>query len=522
MRGVGWLMAAWLGLAGCAHGPGPQPVADKAPSWVPGSAKVFTGPTGVQVVLVKPRLEEPDRVLMRITGTNAEIDGLVLAYRIEVRPNEHRYRTTLRGRDRIVLVMKYRGKDTGAELRLPGHGTLDLIYAADKTGELAPGEILHEHDRQREAGMLQAVQRFDRKREIEAQQDKMESSISFLAKMCGHPFRVDVAWDTVSDAQLKDTDLWMRCVRVIGILRELCRGDSHGVVKEITWDNFREISCRFGDELDLRINEKRLEFTALPIHQSGTPRRIRTFFLQEMPAGKGWTLQRHLDLDRTEVCTDGEGHYVGFGPYPDGDDTLFFGEETSLVRVPLVKKGGYAYFFEPREEREQVGNDPMSRYLSLLRAHNKDGTCRLRCGQRLVDLDKLSREDARRLLLGASLAPPPPRRKPFALARDRRGMYYFIDTSDRDGARDFRLYRGRKGNLKNLEMTNIVEDSQGAIFSTRSGKLRLIVEKENSFWVEGKKTHALINLPLGENIDMIYNQLGPYLGVPLGTPCDIL
>lgn len=522
MRGAEWLMAAWLGLTGCTHGPGPRPVADKAPSWVPGSCKVFTGPTGVQVVLVKPRIEEPDRVLMRVTGTNAEIDGLVLAYRIEVRPGEHAYRTTLRGRDRVVLVMKYRGNDTGAELRLPRHGTLGLTYAADKTEELDPGVLLRAYDRQREAGMLQAVQRFDRKREIKQQQDKMESSISSLAENCGHPFRVGVAWDTVSDEQLKNTNLWMRCVRVIGVLRELCRGDSHGVVKEITWGNFREISCRFGDELDLRIEAKRLEFTALPFQKSGSAHRVRAFFLQEMPAGEGWTLQRRLDLARTEVCTDGEGRYVGFGPYPDGDDTLFFGEEKSLVRVPLENKGSRAYFFEPREEREQVGDDPLTRYHSLLVTRGENDTCRLRCGQRWIDLHKLSYKDARRLLLKAAFEPPPPRRKPFALARDRRGVYYFIDTSDREGARDFRLYRGRKGNLKQLEMTNIVEDSQGAIFSTRSGKLRLIVEKENSFWIDGKKTHALINLPLVENLGMIYNQLGPYLGIPLGTPCDIL
>jgi len=122
----------------------------------------------------------------------------------------------------------------------------------------------------------------------------------------------------------------------------------------------------------------------------------------------------------------------------------------------------------------------------------------------------------------ATFGKPPDRRKPYALARDRKGIYYFVDRSDKPDARDFRLYRGPKGNLKQLQMTNIVLDSKGDIFSTKSGDLRLVLEKENSFWVKGRKSQPLINIPVNDNLRMIYNELGVYIGVRLGTPCDDL
>ena len=64
--------------------------------------------------------------------------------------------------------------------------------------------------------------------------------------------------------------------------------------------------------------------------------------------------------------------------------------------------------------------------------------------------------------------------------------------------------------------------SSNSFFDTPSGELRLIIEKENSYWVQGKKTQPLLNLPLDENLHMIFTELGVYIGQPYGTPCDML
>ena len=71
-------------------------------------------------------------------------------------------------------------------------------------------------------------------------------------------------------------------------------------------------------------------------------------------------------------------------------------------------------------------------------------------------------------------------------------------------------------------MTNIVSDSQGDIFTTRSGELRLVLDKQRSVWVERKKELELIQLPIQDNHVLIYQDLGVYEGQRLGTPCDDL
>jgi hypothetical protein len=73
-----------------------------------------------------------------------------------------------------------------------------------------------------------------------------------------------------------------------------------------------------------------------------------------------------------------------------------------------------------------------------------------------------------------------------------------------------------------LKMTNVVSDSEGDIFATRTGELRLVLDKNESYWVKGKARTALKLLPLEDNVRLIYSELGVYAGEPLGTPCDLL
>ena len=71
-------------------------------------------------------------------------------------------------------------------------------------------------------------------------------------------------------------------------------------------------------------------------------------------------------------------------------------------------------------------------------------------------------------------------------------------------------------------MTNVVSDSEGDIFATKSGELRLVLDRKESAWVKGKQRTALELLPLEDNVQLIYSELGVYAGEPLGTPCDVL
>jgi hypothetical protein len=76
--------------------------------------------------------------------------------------------------------------------------------------------------------------------------------------------------------------------------------------------------------------------------------------------------------------------------------------------------------------------------------------------------------------------------------------------------------------MKPLKMTNVVSDSEGDVFATRSGELRLVLDKKESAWVQKGKRQPLRSLPVEDNVQLIYSELGAYTGQPLGTPCDVL
>jgi len=65
----------------------------------------------------------------------------------------------------------------------------------------------------------------------------------------------------------------------------------------------------------------------------------------------------------------------------------------------------------------------------------------------------------------------------------------------------------------------VVSDSEGEIFASTSGKLRLVVGKQSAQWIAGGTANLLL-LPLNENYGLIYNELGVYLKEKLGVPCD--
>ena len=68
-------------------------------------------------------------------------------------------------------------------------------------------------------------------------------------------------------------------------------------------------------------------------------------------------------------------------------------------------------------------------------------------------------------------------------------------------------------------MTNLVSDSKGEIYATRSGELRFITSSNAAMWVKGKEKLELTIVPVEDNVPMIYGDLGVYEG-SLGTPCD--
>jgi len=238
---------------------------------------------------------------------------------------------------------------------------------------------------------------------------------------------------------------------------------------------------------------------------------------------------------RLILVTDGKGHYVAALPdlaedawrghffYSDDGKTFW---DQRVGSMGSSGAGTYSMsFWDPRIDA------------GWKKSFDKKGDVfTMQCDDRTTTLTVVPAAEAKVLLDAASFRKPRWKFSAYALARDDKGTYYYVDRPrEPEGNKAFRLSRGTKGALKPLKMTNVVSDSEGDIFATKGGELRLIFNKETKgrdntyttvarepFWIKGKQKTALTWVPVEDNLYLIYVELGVYAGQPLGTPCDDL
>jgi hypothetical protein len=228
--------------------------------------------------------------------------------------------------------------------------------------------------------------------------------------------------------------------------------------------------------------------------------------------------------DKLLVMSDGKSHLLAVIPFTisDSDENgyLFYSADAGKTFYAQRRTGGGrngdeawdSVFWEPRVRERWKGGFGF-----------REGKYSVQCGDRQTFFQPLAKDAAARLVAAAAWKKPRWTRQAYALARDTSGTYYYVDRARGDeSSKDFRVFRGPKGDLKPLKMVNIVSDSEGDIFVTKTGKLKLVLDKHETSWSVGRDTTKLTLLELDDNIMMIYGELGVYAGQPLGTPCDDL
>lgn len=233
--------------------------------------------------------------------------------------------------------------------------------------------------------------------------------------------------------------------------------------------------------------------------------------------------------DKLLVLTDGKNHFVALDPEsPYNSETIFgSGDGKTFARIPVTgggKSGTEAWtvsMWDPRVRN--AGNSPAS-----IDMQDSGKSYSVTCAKKVTPLTKVSADETKKLLATAAFNAPSWTRVPEKLLRDNTGIYYLVDrfrSRDDGDRRDFRVFAGQKGNMKQLPLKDVVDDAQGMIFSTKTGNLRLITTTDGKFegkWIQGKAVTPLVEVPLDDlhTGRMIYMDLGPYSGQRLGTPCD--
>ena len=245
-----------------------------------------------------------------------------------------------------------------------------------------------------------------------------------------------------------------------------------------------------------------------------------------LPAGVEPTPLDAKALAKTRVCTDGKSRYIAISPDPMVSYQLYYGDGKGMTIVTHDRNGIMSGldFLDPRFQNPTANPDFRGldwRNASAVEYDKDANTCALRCGDRKQQLTLMPKAAGQELMSKAKRLPNPRTREPYALARDDRGVYYYVDHGISDELRhSFQVWVGKKGELKLQKMKDIAADSEGEVFSTASGDLRFITGSSEYTWVQGSQRSKLTKLPVDANLSLIYNTLGVYNGQRLGTPCD--
>ncbi|WP_235685816.1 hypothetical protein [Corallococcus silvisoli] len=522
---------------------GPLPVLAAAPV-EPG--KVFVGPQGEQVAVVPLAPREEKKFILRIQGTGSVLDTLVLPYTLKdwssLSTQRHSYTTQWHGKDYSPLIIV----GTRAELHFPGGpgNGVAVQYDEARSQKLKPEEVYAQHQQQTQSGQLAKLMAFDRKAEESVHDTAYAEVLQAMNTSCGTSVAGAIDWATISEPVLKAQDIARFCAFPLNALKAMCEvsEEARGAVKA----RLQHLDCRFGAALEPALQGDRFVWTTSP-EVSNQQKAATRYFKKQLPVaallvaspatavepswGKAENLGQRMLLEATPVCTDGKGHYVAAVPYEETDgleDRLYYGDGKAFFEVPRPRGGNLSAmtfmdprFFNPKGSPDYDGLD--LRVHSALSVDPQERTCSLRCGERKVSLEMIPGTEARELLRKATYAPNPQKFVPHALLRDSKGTYYYVDKGFTPSeARNFRVFIGPRGDLKPQKMTNVVADSEGEIFTTKKGQLRLVIDRaQTPMWIENPRTEVeLRNVPVGQNLPLIYNELGVYTGLRLGTPCD--
>jgi len=221
--------------------------------------------------------------------------------------------------------------------------------------------------------------------------------------------------------------------------------------------------------------------------------------------------------DKLQVLDDGHDHFLALVPFGDMYEHFYWGDGKDFWAIQVF--GGMS---SGNESFERNFWDPRIRSRAQANFSLRDGKYVLQCAERETTFKASDPTKQEAILKDATFHSQRWKRRAYALARDNGGTYWYVDRSRKDEITDFRLWSGPRGALKPLRMTNVVSDSAGDVFATKGGDLKLVLGKNEASWVQGKKSKDLILLPLADNVQLIYGDLGVYTGQPLGTPCDLL
>ncbi len=452
------------------------------------------------MVVLEPHEGELPEALLQFKGANFPAAGKVMLARDHGTAPYQNWKIRYDGDERniVKIYLETSGKARGelsVSLRMPrsrAASRMQLDLEASKAFDV--DAFIATHLRHKADGTLDALAKVDRKYHKEQWLRRMAFAHKEVEKNCGQALPYEVDFASISDVQLSSKEL---CEVALRSVAKLCRRDTQ--TREDLRQRVSKVRCAYAENNNLSLDADGT--LNLELDNSNA-----------MNSKEAYTrLKEILGLGRL-VLEDEKKRIIVFDPDDQtGNSPILLGDDKVLRKLRLAQQALWTW--DPHAR---------SRVAELKRA---DTGWQVRCRSKTVRFHPVSRKRRASILKNAKQKEDVLwRREAFALARDNRGIYYYVDRlAPQFGGKSFRVFRGPRGQVGETALVDIVDDSDGKIFATKRGKLRLVIGKnsmQEALWIEGKKRHKLVVLPLSGNIELIYTGLGIYDSEVMGTICE--
>ncbi len=460
--------------------------------------------TSVVIVPVQSKARPSGAYLVQVNKPDDAVNGLVFLATATPfsRSNSgpgHAFRITLRGEPKFLA----------ANLRHWGWRlwpTLDSGYRLelDRDASVDGAALLALHTSQIKSGELAKLAPADRDAREKMQETRLAKEVAGVEEACGVPVSVD--WSETEDTWFDSFSIANRCRYHVLPMKTFCESYPHRIpeVKQLG-----RIVCRIeaeSSEVVGRVTRSKSGLIIVPGKRESPIVHAETFLELEF---------RKLFVEEVQVLRFGKRYLVlrekdgQIGVYAGSQDKLIAQRNRVSDRSPSHRSSQTLFAGALHSKLERKGSG-----------------WELHCGEDKSIAEVVVGEERKQFLAGAQYEEEPTwKREPYYLGRDSKGTYYYVDKMHNEfGGKHHRVFMGRRGSAKLTKLVGLVEDSQGMLFSTKEGNLRLVVEagqhSKKATWIRGKKVIELVSVPIHLNLGLIYQDLGAYYGESLGHVCE--
>lgn len=465
---------------------------------------VYENKEGVTLTFIslKTKLDGSKQALIQFTGVRHPLAGkTVLATASVSTTGTFLWRVDYLGKPRTLVRVRSESRrkmTTETFLHLPmtlAQSKMD--FSRDLTQALDWQKLAQIHDEQVADGSLASLAKakvFDFELFKNKREAALERGRERLEKACG-VIPVEVDWSTVEGASSLES---IPCYKGLRTLVSVCKRSLKA--GEVIRQQTKKIICESADTNGFRLDSK------------GTLR-ITSHFNTQVEILKP-KVRKLFGLGRI-VIRNALGEVLVFNPDHEGETSgaVFWGDELTMRKQRFDR----SYF-----------RLWTTRSWASLNIENSKWV--VSCPDERKEFEELGSAQSQKLLSTANFGDQVWKRKPVSLSRDQRGQYFYVDRlQDEFGGKDYRVYKGMRGNLQPTQLIDIIDDPSGKVFSTRQGELRLLLDANSSLWIAGKKKSLLTQVwkPNFEDDEpgkkvgkLIYYGLGVYDGQSFGTVCD--